>query len=146
MSTTFVTQPFLDNHVRPMWEVERASDGRSVVRVGEVRFNLSEIASVSAGIEQTRHRHGRVVAMLLFGIVASLYLIGILQFGVHSRFLLAVFICFSLALMSLQDVILVRPQRLAVFDIRLKDGRHIRWATADVADAAALNAVLAGRD
>lgn len=147
MPVSLVTQPSLDNHIRPMWQIERApaSDGSRVVRLGEARFALSQVAHVSAGVDVTRHRHGRVVAMLLFGLLAAVLLIGVFDFGLARRFLIAVFICASIALMSLEDIVFARPQRLATFDVRLADGRHVRWSTADEAEAAALNAVLMHR-
>lgn len=145
MPVTFVTQPSLENHIRPMWEVEpaAAADGSRVIRLGETRFRLSEVARFTATTEETRHRHGRVVSMILFGIAGALYLIGVLQFELRTRFLFASFICFAVSMMSLEDVIFSRPQRLTGFDVLLRDGRRIRWTTANEAEAAAVNAVLA---
>lgn len=145
MPTSLVTQPSLDNHVRPMWEIEPmpSGDGSRVMRLGDTRFRLSEVARYSAETRETRMRHGRVAAMLLFGFVSVLFLVGVLQFELRWRFLLAAFICFAISLMSLEDVVFSRPQRLSVFEVRLRDGRHVVWSTANEAEAAAVNALLA---
>lgn len=148
MPTSLTTQPSVQNHIRPMWEVEsvRASNGSRIVRLGDERFTLLQVASFRAETAETRHRHGRVVAMLLFGVLAAIFLIANLDFGARPRILLAVFICAAVALMSLEDVIFAQPQSLTAFDVTLIDGRHIRWSTHDANQAAALHAVLSQRD
>lgn len=144
MPKSIVSQPYLDNYIEPMWEVERSTTSKgATLRLGHERIQLGDIASYTAVARETRHRQGRVLAMTIFGSLGMALLIGVMGFEMRTRMLLAAFILFSLTLMALQDTFLQSRQRITHFNIRLKDGSRVAFATHDASNAAALDALLA---
>ncbi len=146
MPKSIVSQPYLDNHIAPMWEVDAAAThgGARGLRLGHERFPLADVASFTCEARETRHRLGRVTAMLVFAAFAACILIGVLEFGLRARLLLAVAILCCVALMALQDTLLQSRSRITGFNVRLRDGRSVTFSTHSDAEALALRAVLRG--
>lgn len=139
-----VLQSSLRNHVTPMWALERVPGeaGGDMLRLGERRVRLDDIAGFAAHADATSYRHGRLLAGLLFAAFAAYTLIDIIALNGQWRYMLSVAILTALSLMCLQDVYLSTESRMYRFRIVTRGGEQIAFALAEDASAAALLAVL----
>ena len=132
------------NYEVPMWALERERGvvGPYTLRLGRRRVYLDEVAGFQAATHIDRDRHGQFLAFMVFALLAGIYVIGVVEFGWRTRFLLAAVVLFALSAMSFGEVWFQTAKRYTVFNVHLRSGETIVFTTADANDAAALNAVL----
>ena len=130
-----------------MWDrVRFAADDRhgAVLRLGPQHIRLSDVVSVEHTDHAERDFQGVLVMGCVFTMAAALLMIGVYEAGMRERFLLGAFIFFVLGLISLYEAITASTFRFVRLRIVTVGGETL-FTTADAADAAALEQVLACR-
>ncbi len=112
-----------------------ASTNPHVVTVGPYRLDRDDIQGCAMSTVTERDAAGRVWTMTLFIAGAALVLLGVVEFGWMTRFLLGAAVLAALAAMSAVEALKLKPITHWRLDIAMRGGRTVRYATANRTDA-----------
>ena len=131
-----------------MWALELASGdsrGGEILRLGQQRVALSDIAGVSREDVVETDMKGKALMAFWFILAASLFVMGVVEWGWRTRFLLASFVTFAIAMTCLSEA--ARPARIGIvrLTIRLKTGGAISFASPHPDDASRLEDLIGRR-
>ena len=123
------------------WDVAAAGNPH-VVNVGPYRLNRDDIQACSMTTVSERDAAGRMWTLALFAGWGLVMLLGVVEFGWRTRFLLGTGVLGAIALMAGVEALKLKPITHYRLDIALKGGRLVRYATASRTDAEVLTAEL----
>ncbi|MGQ0674327.1 MAG: hypothetical protein ACT4N2_15815 [Hyphomicrobium sp.] len=125
-----------------MWSIERGPGGEKLVRLGARRIAVSDIRGVKVERESERDIGGLVVMGGAFLLAAAVFVIGVVEIGWRTRFLVGAVILLALAFVSLGETRRIDPVRFVRLRIATPAG-DVVFTTADEIDALALERCLA---
>lgn len=126
-----------------MWDRLSFGEG-ATLRLGDKHIRLADVRAVERSDHSERDYQGVLVMGCVFTAAAALLMIGVLDYGMRERFLLGSAIFFVLGLTSLYEAATSTTLRFVRLRIATTGGETL-FTTADLADAAALELVLAQR-
>ena len=125
-------------------QLATASSGGASVRLGAQHISIADVVAVERSDHAERDFQGVLIMGCWFTTSAALLMIGVFEWGMRQRFLLGAFIFFVLGLVSLYEAATASTLRFVRLKITTRHGETL-FTTADKADAAALEMVLAQR-
>lgn len=137
-----MTSPLTFETAPAMWAIERAAGGNAILRIGTRRIPVAAIRAVTREEVADRDVGGLVVMAGAFAFSAAIFVVGVIDIGWRTRFLLGAIILFGLAYMSLKESFGVQPVRYVRLRLALPEG-DVVFTTPDRADASALEARIA---
>lgn len=126
-----------------MWDRLSFGEG-ATLRLGSEHVRLADVRSVERSDHAERDFQGVLVMGSVFTMCAALLMIGVYDYGMRPRFLLGAAIFFALGVISLYEAATSTTFRFVRLRIETTNGETL-FTTADLADAAALELVLAQR-
>ena len=115
-----------------------------MLRMGAKHIRLTDVTSVERIEHAERDFQGVLMMGAIFTTASAIFFVGVYEYGMRDRFLLGSFIFLVLGVISLYEAATSTTFRFVQLRIGLAHGETL-YTTADAADAAALELVLAKR-
>ncbi|MBU1212105.1 MAG: hypothetical protein KJ587_12625 [Alphaproteobacteria bacterium] len=146
-----MSQSYLVQEAPPMWWLEPVDPdaveddvvgGGDVLRLGDHAVRLDDIASYKVNEVAERDVDGLMLNAAVFFVAASVFLIGVLQFGWLERFLLGFVFLTVLGVASLLEVLGLNRISYLQLTLFTRSGRMVQFTSVDPRDVGRLTGFL----
>lgn len=121
---------------------EDVVSGEDVLRLGNHAVRLDDIASYKVNEVAERDVDGLMLNAAVFFVVASAFLIGVLQFGWLERFLIGFVFLTVLGVASLVEVVGLNKINYLQLTVFTRSGRSVQFTSVDPRDVGRLTGFL----
>jgi hypothetical protein len=119
------------------WEITPAGKTPglgAMVRIGARAVPLLQVRGVIGSLDRDTDRRPALLTVALFGVIACVFLFGVVDLGWRERFLLGAVVFGGIGLMALNDLMWLSTGGIYRVEILLASGETLRYATVDPAD------------
>jgi len=121
---------------------EDVVSGEDVLRLGDHAVRLDDIASYKVNEVAERDVDGLMLNAAVFFVAASVFLIGVLQFGWLERFLIGFVLLTVLGVASLAEVVGLNKISYLQLTVFTRSGRAVQFTSVDPRDVGRLTGFL----
>jgi hypothetical protein len=105
-----------------------------MLRVGARAVPVSEVCGVIGSAEHERDPKPAFATLAVFGLIACAFLVGVVDMGWRTRFLVGA-VCFgAIGLAALNDITWLTRRGIYRVEVLLRSGESLRYATIDADD------------
>jgi hypothetical protein len=105
-----------------------------MLRIGARSVPTSQISGVVGSLDQDRGRRPALFLMCAFGLIAMVFLWGVVDVGWRTRFLLGAVVFGAIGLSAISDLLWNSTTGVYRVEVLLADGDSLRYATNDPAE------------